>query len=131
MSETLNASLGIDIGGTFTDLVLHDSAGERTGSLKVLTTHADPVRGIVEGTRRLLAQCGVAPAALGRVVHATTLFTNSLIERKGAVTALVTTAGFRDLLQIGRERRYELMTCNSAHPSRWCRRHCAWKCPSA
>lgn len=108
MSETLNASLSIDIGGTFTDLVLHDPSGQRTGTLKVLTTHADPVQGILEGTRRLLAQCGVAPAELGRVVHATTLFTNSLIERKGALTALVTTAGFRDLLQIGRERRYEL-----------------------
>jgi N-methylhydantoinase A len=74
----------------------------------VLTTHADPVEGILEGTRRLLSQCGVAPAALGRVVHATTLFTNALIERKGARTALLTTAGFRDVLVIGRERRYEL-----------------------
>jgi N-methylhydantoinase A len=101
-------SLGIDIGGTFTDLVLHDPLGARSGSLKVLTTHADPVEGILEGTRRLLSQCGVAPAALGRVVHATTLFTNALIERKGARTALLTTAGFRDVLVIGRERRYEL-----------------------
>jgi len=101
-------SLGIDIGGTFTDLVLHDPSGARSASLKVLTTHADPVQGILEGTRRLLAQAGVAPAEVGRVVHATTLFTNALIERKGAVTALVTTEGFRDLLHIGRERRYEL-----------------------
>ncbi|HEY4252917.1 MAG TPA: hydantoinase/oxoprolinase family protein [Roseomonas sp.] len=101
-------SLGIDIGGTFTDLVLHDPAGTRSGSLKVLTTHGDPVHGILEGTRRLLAETGVDAAELGRVVHATTLFTNALIERKGAVTALITTAGFADLLHIGRERRYEL-----------------------
>ncbi len=101
-------SLGIDIGGTFTDLVLHDPAGGRSANIKVLTTHADPVLGILEGTRRLLGEAGFAPRELGRVVHATTLFTNALIERKGAVTALITTAGFRDVLHIGRERRYEL-----------------------
>ncbi|WP_137128151.1 hydantoinase/oxoprolinase family protein [Roseomonas sp. HF4] len=101
-------SLGIDIGGTFTDLVLHDPAGGRSANIKVLTTHADPVLGILDGTRRLLAEVGVSPRELGRVVHATTLFTNALIERKGAVTALITTEGFRDLLHIGRERRYEL-----------------------
>lgn len=100
--------LGIDIGGTFTDLVLHDPAGRRGATLKVLTTHADPVLGILAGIRLLLARTGVSPAELGRVVHATTLFSNALIERKGAVTALITTAGFADLLRIGRERRYEL-----------------------
>ncbi|WP_301592408.1 hydantoinase/oxoprolinase family protein [Sabulicella glaciei] len=101
-------SLGIDIGGTFTDLVLHGPGRERSDTLKVLTTHADPVQGILAGTRRLLEQAGAAPGEVGRVVHATTLFTNALIERKGARTALITTAGFRDLLHIGRERRYEL-----------------------
>ncbi|MBV1799919.1 hydantoinase/oxoprolinase family protein [Siccirubricoccus sp. G192] len=110
-------SLGIDIGGTFTDLVLHDPDGLRSGTLKVLTTHADPVLGILDGTRRLLADRGVPPAAVSRVVHATTLFTNALIERKGAVTALVTTAGFRDILQIGRERRYELYDLQLVPPA--------------
>ncbi|WP_431301464.1 hydantoinase/oxoprolinase family protein [Sediminicoccus sp. BL-A-41-H5] len=101
-------SLGIDIGGTFTDLVLHDPALRRSGSLKILTTHADPVQGILEGTRRLLGEASVEPGEITRVVHATTLFTNALIERKGALTALITTEGFRDILKIGRERRYEL-----------------------
>jgi N-methylhydantoinase A len=101
-------SLGIDIGGTFTDLVLHDPALHRSGSLKILTTHADPVQGILEGTRRLLGEASVEPGEITRVVHATTLFTNALIERKGALTALITTQGFRDILKIGRERRYEL-----------------------
>ena len=101
-------ALGIDIGGTFTDLVLHDPALRRSGSLKILTTHADPVQGILEGTRRLLGEASVEPSEITRVVHATTLFTNALIERKGALTALITTQGFRDVLKIGRERRYEL-----------------------
>ena len=110
-------SLGIDIGGTFTDLVLHDPAHAHSGSLKVLTTHADPVLGILEGTRRLLAAGGAKAAEIGRVVHATTLFTNALIERKGARTALLTTEGFADILQIGRERRYELYDLQLTPPA--------------
>ncbi len=109
-------SLGIDIGGTFTDLVLHDPALTRSGSLKILTTHADPVLGILEGTRRLLGEAGVEPGEITRVVHATTLFTNALIERKGALTALITTEGFRDVLKIGRERRYELFDLSLRPP---------------
>ncbi|MBX9749617.1 MAG: hydantoinase/oxoprolinase family protein [Roseococcus sp.] len=110
-------SLGIDIGGTFTDLVLHDPAGQRAGSLKVLTTHGDPVQGILEGTRRLLGEGGVDPGEVARVVHATTLFTNALIERKGALIALITTQGFRDVLKIGRERRYELFDLSLRPPA--------------
>src|SRR5919112_4463757 len=101
-------SLGIDIGGTFTDLVIHNhDTGRRWGS-KVLTTHADPQQGVVAGVRTILAESGLDPRSIGRVVHATTLFTNALIERKGAPTGLLTTAGFRDTLEIGRERKYEL-----------------------
>lgn len=110
-------SLGIDIGGTFTDLVLHDPAGHRSASLKVLTTHGDPVLGILEGTRRLLMESAVEAREIGRVVHATTLFTNALIERKGALTALITTEGFRDILKIGRERRYELFDLSLRPPA--------------
>lgn len=101
-------SLGIDIGGTFTGLVLHDPSGERSPKVKVLTTHADPVLGILEGTHRVPAEAAVAPQEVQRVGHATTLFTNALIERKGAVIALITTAGFRGVLHVGRERRHEL-----------------------
>jgi N-methylhydantoinase A len=108
-------SLGIDIGGTFTDLVLSGSAGERH-ALKVLTTPDDPSRAVVEGVRTLLGQSKVAAKGIARVVHATTLFTNALIERKGALTGLITTAGFRDVLEIGRERRFELYDLNIRMP---------------
>ena len=101
-------SLGIDIGGTFTDLVLHDPATGRTSIWKESTTPDDPSRGALAGALEVLRRAGRAPAEVTRVVHATTLFTNALIERRGARTALLTTAGFRDVLEIGRERKYEL-----------------------
>jgi N-methylhydantoinase A len=101
-------SLGIDIGGTFTDLVIHDPRDGRAVIWKESTTPDDPARGALEGTRRVLEKAGAMPEQVGRVVHATTLFTNALIERKGARTGLLTTAGFRDVLEIGRERKYEL-----------------------
>src|SRR5690348_717164 len=110
-------SLGIDIGGTFTDLVLHDHAGGRHWGTKVLTTHADPQQGVVAGVRAILDEAGVEPSAIGRVVHATTLFTNALIERKGARTGLLTTAGFRDVLEIGRERKYDLYDIGIENPA--------------
>ena len=101
-------SLGIDIGGTFTDLVIHDPRDGRAIIWKESTTPDDPARGALEGTRRVLEKAGVRPEQVGRVVHATTLFTNALIERKGAKTGLLTTAGFADVLEIARERKYEL-----------------------
>ena len=108
MSTTAPLSLGIDIGGTFTDLVIHDPRDGRAVIWKESTTPDDPARGAIEGTRKVLAKAGATPDQVGRVVHATTLFTNALIERKGAKTGLLTTAGFRDVLEIGRERKYEL-----------------------
>ena len=104
----MSLSLGIDIGGTFTDLVLHDPATGRANIWKESTTPDDPARGALTGALEVLRRAGRLPAEVGRVVHATTLFTNALIERKGARTALITTAGFRDVLEIGRERKYEL-----------------------
>ncbi|NQW51658.1 MAG: hydantoinase/oxoprolinase family protein [Rhodospirillales bacterium] len=101
-------SLGIDIGGTFTDLVIHDPRDGRAVIWKESTTPDDPARGALEGTRRVLEKAGATPQQIGRVVHATTLFTNALIERKGAKTGLLTTAGFGDVLEIARERKYEL-----------------------
>jgi N-methylhydantoinase A len=108
MSTAAPLSLGIDIGGTFTDLVIHDPRDGRAVIWKESTTPDDPARGAIEGTRRVLHKAGAKPEQVGRVVHATTLFTNALIERKGAKTGLLTTAGFRDVLEIGRERKYEL-----------------------
>ncbi len=111
-----NYSLGVDIGGTFTDIVLTDPAADAQFSSKVLTTHDNPSRGVLEGVKALLAEKRIEPAAIGRVVHATTLFTNALIERKGARTGLLTTRGFRDNLELGRERKYELYDLNIQNP---------------
>ncbi len=102
------ARLGVDIGGTFTDLVLVD---ESTGALrvgKVLTTAKDPAHGVEQGIHGLLDESRVAAREVRATVHGTTLATNALIERKGARTALLTTAGFRDALEIRREGRYDM-----------------------
>lgn len=101
-------SVCVDIGGTFTDAVLMDGAGAVLASEKVFTTSGDLSSGAVEGVRRLLAGSGTAPAAVDEVVHATTQTSNTMIERTGARTALVTTAGFRDVLELGRESRYDV-----------------------
>jgi N-methylhydantoinase A len=97
--------LAVDIGGTFTDLVL--DLGGRFVSTKVLTTHDAPERTVLEGTRLVLDQAGILPSNLDLIVHGTTLATNALIERKGGRTALVTTRGFRDSLEIAYEHRFE------------------------
>lgn len=101
-------SVGIDIGGTFTDLVFyeHDSGRHLTG--KVLTTHEDPTNAVLDGVSMMLVEHAISPRDVSRVVHATTLFTNALIERSGAVTGLITSEGFRDTLEIGRERKYDI-----------------------
>jgi N-methylhydantoinase A len=101
-------SLGIDIGGTFTDLVALDPSNGDAVIWKETTTPDDPARGAMLGFAKLVELYGVVPQRVGRVVHATTLLTNALIERKGAPTGLITTAGFADILEIGRERKYEL-----------------------
>jgi N-methylhydantoinase A len=110
-------ALGIDIGGTFTDIVVHDYHTGRRWSRKVLTTQDDPSRAVAGGVTSTLASGGVDPLAFGRVVHATTLFTNALIERKGAVTGLITTRGFADTLEIGRERKFELYDLSIEKPA--------------
>ncbi|MEM6422678.1 MAG: hydantoinase/oxoprolinase family protein, partial [Pseudomonadota bacterium] len=100
--------IGADIGGTFTDLALVDAPGERLEIEKRPTTPEAPEEAVIAGIAALLARTGLAPEAIAHVVHGTTLFTNALIERKGAVTALVTTEGFRDAVEIGREHRYDM-----------------------
>jgi N-methylhydantoinase A len=103
--STSDARIAVDIGGTFTDLVLL-VGGRVTASAKVLTTPGDPSVAVESGLARLLER--VAPDRVREVVHATTLVANALIERKGAATALVTTKGFRDVMTIRRELRYDL-----------------------
>jgi len=99
--------LAFDIGGTFTDFVLHDDATGRTRSLKVPSTAKDPAEAVAAGLELALAQADIELAAVDTVLHATTVATNAIIERKGAPAALITTAGFRDVLIIGRQKRYE------------------------
>jgi len=100
--------IGVDIGGTFTDLVWVD---EVTGAVRVgklLTTPKDPSQAVEEGVVTLLHDAGAGAAAVRALIHGTTLATNALIERKGARVGLLATAGFRDAVEIGREGRYDM-----------------------
>ena len=114
-----------DIGGTFTDLVLSDPDGRCQAVAKVLTTPQQPSEGLITGIEQLLESSGIDRDAVEHVLHGTTLITNALIERRGARTALVTTRGFRDVLHIGRELRYDLYDLDIVMPEplvprRWC-----------
>lgn len=107
--------LAVDVGGTFTDLVL-EAKGART-TLKVLTTPRAPEQAIVKGVKEILAAAGVAAESVGLFLHGTTLATNALIERKGARTALLTTAGFRDSVEMAYENRFEQYDLNVERPA--------------
>jgi N-methylhydantoinase A len=102
------ARIGVDVGGTFTDLVLHDPASDLVHVGKLLTTPEDPSAAIIAGISRILQETGLRPSDLNSVVHGTTLITNTIIERTGATVGLLTTEGFRDTIEIGRETRYDL-----------------------
>ena len=101
-------TLSVDIGGTFTDLTLLDTQGDRLEVGKLLTTPADPADAVARGAVDILERCGVSGENVECVLHATTLATNALLERKGARTGLLTTRGFRDVLEIRNESRYDL-----------------------
>ena len=100
--------LGIDIGGTFTDLVLMDDTTGKLHFGKTLTTYPDPAVGIMNGVREILTNFNVKIQDIETLVHGTTLVTNAIIERKGAKTGFITTEGFEDVLEIGREMRYDI-----------------------
>ena len=108
MSPERDHRVGIDIGGTFTDLVLIDDATGERAIGKVLTTPDDPSEAVEEGLRGLLEREEVDASQLKTIIHGTTLVTNALIERRGAPTALLTTEGFRDAVAIGTEHRYDM-----------------------
>ena len=97
--------LAVDIGGTFTDVVL-ETPNARF-STKVLTTKQAPEEGVLDGILKALKLGNMKPSEVGLIVHGTTLATNAIIERKGALTALVTTQGFRDSIEIAQENRFE------------------------
>jgi len=104
------ARLGVDIGGTFTDVALE--AEGRRWTAKTLTTPRAPEEGVLQAVHAVLAEAGLAPAAITLIIHGTTLATNALIERKGAKTALLTTEGFRDTIEIRHENRFEQYDIN-------------------
>ena len=103
-----NYRIGVDIGGTFTDVVLWNVAGDETRQTKLLTTPDDPSRAVIDGIKQILCDASILPQDVEAVIHGTTLVANALIERKGVKTGLITTKGFRDVLEIGREWRYDL-----------------------
>ena len=94
--------IAIDVGGTFTDIVLIDDASGQIHYTKVLTTHENLAEGVIRGIDKILAMAAASFSQVEYVVHGTTIGTNALIERKGARTGLITTQGMRDVLEIGR-----------------------------
>ncbi len=109
--------IGADIGGTFTDLILSDDGGKTFQVGKVLTTPERPDDAVVMGVEQVLDQARTRADEISHVVHGTTLFANAIIERKGAKTALVTTKGFRDAIEIAREHRYDMYDLYMRRPA--------------
>ena len=97
--------VGVDVGGTFTDVALEWPGGLTTA--KCLTTPEAPEDGVIGGIATTLEDAGIDPGDVDLLIHGTTLATNTIIERKGAVSALITTAGFRDIIETGYESRYD------------------------
>ena len=110
MTSQSAVRLGVDIGGTFTDVALE--LGERRYTAKGLTTQRAPEEGVLAILRTIVGEAGIQPADVNLIIHGTTLATNALIERKGAKTALLTTEGFRDVVEIRHENRFEQYDVN-------------------
>jgi len=109
--------IGVDIGGTFTDFALFDDHSREIVTHKALTTPADPAKAVIAGVDILTRRAGIRPADVAMVVHGTTLVTNAIIERKGAPTAMIVTRGFRDVLDIAMECRYDLFDLRLRFPA--------------
>ncbi len=110
------ARIGIDIGGTFTDVVLVDDTTGAVHVVKLLTNRDNPAVAVLDGYEAILRESGVEPGAVAQVAHGTTLVTNAVLERRGAKTALVTTRGFRDVLEIATEDRYDMYDLGMEKP---------------
>lgn len=116
--------LAVDVGGTFTDVALE--IGTRRVTAKVLTTPQAPEEGVLAGVDKAVAEAGVDPAVVGLIIHGTTLATNALIERKGAKTALITTAGHRDSVEMAQENRFEQYDIGIDRPPPLVPRYLRW-----
>ena len=115
--------LGVDVGGTFTDLVLYNVETDRLEFAKTPSTPNDEARGVTGGIQDLAGGLGISAEDINFVIHGTTVATNALLERKGARTALIVTAGFRDVLQIGRQDRPHLYDWRMRRPEPLVPRH--------
>ncbi|RUY27357.1 hydantoinase/oxoprolinase family protein [Mesorhizobium sp. M7A.F.Ca.US.001.04.1.1] len=115
MHQGKQVRLGVDIGGTFTDVAME--IGEKLFSTKVLTTYAAPEQAILDAVEKVVAGAGIALEAIDLIIHGTTLATNALIERRGARTALLTTKGFRDVIEMRTENRFEQYDLNIVLPA--------------
>ncbi len=109
-------SIGVDTGGTFTDLVLLDRAAGALAIHKLPTTPEDPAQSILDGIRAIMAGAGIEAGAIDLLVHGTTLATNAILQGRHAKTGMLTTAGFRDVLEIGRQRRPSFYNLDVSKP---------------
>jgi N-methylhydantoinase A len=116
--------IAFDIGGTFTDCVFHNGDSGLVRALKVSSTPTNLAEGVLRGLDDLLCGTDIDRSEISAILHATTVATNAVIERKGAATALITTRGFRDVLIIGRQKRYETYDLYAKKPVPLLRRHC-------
>ncbi|OJU25487.1 MAG: hypothetical protein BGN89_08730 [Alphaproteobacteria bacterium 64-6] len=108
--------IGVDIGGTFTDFALSSASGGRMAIHKRLTTPHDPSEAVLAGVAALVAESRIEIGSVTDIVHGTTLVTNAVIERRGAVTGMLVTAGFGDIMDMGPERRYDLFDLRIKYP---------------
>ncbi|MEM7732393.1 MAG: hydantoinase/oxoprolinase N-terminal domain-containing protein, partial [Pseudomonadota bacterium] len=110
----MSVRVGVDIGGTFTDVALEHAGGLVT--TKVLTDYDAPEAAILQGIRTVCDEGGIALGQITQIIHGTTLVTNALIERRGAKTAFITTDGFRDVIEMRSENRFEQYDLNLVLP---------------
>ena len=129
MTRAQRYRIGVDIGGTFTDFALFDDATGDITTHKLLTTPGDPSTAVIAGVSAVTAEAGIAIADVATIVHGTTLVTNAVIERRGAPTAMLVTKGFRDTLDIGMERRYDLFDLRIRFPEPLVPRHLRFEVP--
>ena len=114
--------LGVDVGGTFTDLILFDEESRSVHQTKVASTPDDPSEGVINGIDRLVTEHGLSGEDFSQVIHGTTVATNALLEKEGVKTGLITSGGFEDVLQIGRQTRPDLYDFWEHRPSPLVRR---------
>jgi len=114
MAKQSAVRMGVDIGGTFTDVVLE--VDDKQFSTKVLTTYMAPEDAIIQGVKEVCDKANIDPSGIDQIIHGTTLATNALIERRGAKTALITTEGFRDVIEMRTESRFEQYDLNLTLP---------------